>query len=373
MPSELVGDEAASPLSEARSELRPGPSQSAKHGFDAQSAKHGFDAQSAKHGFDAQSAKHGFDAQSAKHGFDAQSAKHGFDAQSAKRVFDVTGREDFEARHMARPFALTERDFRAIAARVHKATGIVLGDAKRDLVYGRLSRRLRSLGCINFADYLDVLDGPDGEAEQAALVNAITTNLTGFFREPHHFEALQTDFLSGLINAPSQRRRLRIWSAGCSSGEEPYSIAMTVHQALGDVERWDARILATDIDTNMIATGSAGLYAADKANAIPATLRHRYARPAGADEVEMAASLKALIWFKPLNLLGAWPMRGPFDAIFCRNVVIYFDRDTQRTLFDRLADLLRPDGWLLIGHSESFFGISNRFQHLGRTIYRKVR
>ncbi len=272
-----------------------------------------------------------------------------------------------------RQFVLTGDDFHAIAGRVHAATGIVLGEAKRDLVYGRLARRLRALGCTSFAAYVAYLDGPDGEAEQAALVNAITTNLTGFFREPHHFEALQQHILPALTRRAAPGRRLRIWSAGCSSGEEPYSIALTLLQAIPDLARWDALILATDIDTNMIAAGEAGLYDAGKAAAIPPALRQRYVQPAGEEQVEMAAALKALIRFKPLNLQETWPMRGPFDAVFCRNVVIYFDRATQRRLFDRFAELLRPDGWLFIGHSESLFGISDRFHHQGRTIYRKLR
>jgi chemotaxis protein methyltransferase CheR len=273
----------------------------------------------------------------------------------------------------AREFALTERDFRAIAGRVQAATGIVLGDAKRDLVYGRVSRRLRVLGCASFTEYLDHLDGPDAEHEHAALVNAITTNLTGFFREPHHFQTLSQDTIPALAGTDSRGGRLRIWSAGCSSGEEPYSIAMTMHQALPNLDRWDARILATDIDTDMIAAGSTGIYDAAKAAQIPPALRQRYVRPVDTDCVEMSPVLKSLIWFKPLNLLSSWPMRGPFDAIFCRNVVIYFDRTTQRTLFNRFAEMLRPEGWLFIGHSESLFGICDRFRHLGRTIYRKVR
>lgn len=271
-----------------------------------------------------------------------------------------------------REFALTDRDFRAIVARVRRTTGIVLGDNKRDLVYGRLSRRLRALGCSSFAEYLAHLDGAGDDAEQTALVNAITTNLTGFFREPHHFDALGKEVLAPLVRQPPADRRLRIWSAGCSSGEEPYSIAMTVHRAVPDLRQWDARILATDIDTDMVAACRGGRYDAEKAAAIPPEMRG-HVRRLDDRTVEMGDALKALVRFKPLNLLGSWPMKGPFDAIFCRNVVIYFDKDTQRTLFDRYAELLPVGGWLFIGHSESLFRVSDRFQHLGRTIYRKVR
>ena len=271
----------------------------------------------------------------------------------------------------AREFALTGRDFDAIRVRVREAAGIVLGDTKRDLVYGRLGKRLRVRGCASFADYLAFLDGPDGGSEQVELINALTTNLTGFFREPHHFETLASTVLPELAKGPG--RRLRIWSAACSSGEEPYSIAMVVHRTVADLRAWDARILATDIDTEMIATSRAGLYDAAKATPIPRDMARGRVIRADADMVEMAPALKELIRFRPLNLLGPWPFRGPFDVIFCRNVVIYFDKETQRQLFDRFADMLPVGGWLFIGHSESLFRVSDRFQHLGRTIYRKTK
>lgn len=204
------------------------------------------------------------------------------------------------------------------------------------------------------------------------MINAITTNLTGFFREPHHFAALKDEVLPELLRAPAQERRLRIWSAGCSSGEEPYSIAMTLKRALPTAQNWDALVLATDIDTNMIATCRAGVYDPDRVEPVPADLRRRFVIGAGADTVEMAPALRQMIRFRPLNLLEPWPMRGKFDVIFCRNVVIYFDKDTQHTLFDRYADILKPDGWLFIGHSESLFRVSDRFRHLGRTMYRKL-
>ena len=279
---------------------------------------------------------------------------------------DSQDERDFE-------FAFSTNDFQAIARKVRERTGIVLGAAKRNLVYGRLGRRLRTLGFDSFTDYLALLDGPDAEAEHSVMINAITTNLTGFFREPHHFETLAKEAIPELVKSPNQGRRLRIWSAGCSSGEEPYTIAMTVLRALPSRHHWDALILATDIDTDMIAASRAGLYSADKATPIPAELRRRYVSQVDSDTVEMADELKQMIRFKPLNLLERWPMRGKFDAIFCRNVVIYFDKDTQRALFDRYAELLKPEGWLFIGHSESLFRVSDRFRHMGRTSYRKVR
>lgn len=265
---------------------------------------------------------------------------------------------------------LHDDDFVAIAAMVREASGIVLGQNKRDLVHGRLRRRLRALRLFSFADYRALLDGPDGAEERVRMINAITTNLTSFFREPHHFEALGDRVLPALSGAT---RRLRIWSAGCSSGEEPYSIAMTMHRAMPELAAWDARVLATDIDTDMVAHGAAGIYGMERAATIPPELRRSHVRRVDASTVAMGDELKALIAFRPLNLLGPWPMRGPFDAVFCRNVVIYFDKPTQRILFDRFADMLTPGGILFVGHSETLYRVSDRFAHLGRTIYRRVK
>jgi chemotaxis protein methyltransferase CheR len=267
-------------------------------------------------------------------------------------------------------FRLTPEDFNAIAALVREVSGIVLGASKQDLVHGRLRRRLVALGLRSFAEYRQVLAGPDGDAERVRMINAITTNLTAFFREGHHFDILAEELLPRL---PRGSRRLRIWSAGCSSGEEPYSIAMTLHRALPDLSAWDARILATDIDTDMVATAAAGRYGPDRTQAIPTALRSRFVRRVDAETGEMSAELKRLISFKQLNLLDGWPMRGPFDAIFCRNVVIYFDKATQRELFARFAEMLAPHGLLFVGHAETLVNVCDRFAHLRRTAYRLVR
>jgi len=273
---------------------------------------------------------------------------------------------------LPRDFTLRERDFRKIARLVKERAGISLSDSKRDLVYSRLSRRLRALGIVNFSDYCRLLEGEEGEAESRMMVNAITTNLTGFFREPHHFEALGKEVLPGIVAAkPTSDRRLRIWSAGCSSGEEPYSIAITLCDAIKDLARWDAKILATDIDSDMIATGMAGKYELERAETIPARLRHDFLLSVDDRTVEMSAGLRSLLVFKQLNLLDPWPMRRAFDIIFCRNVVIYFDKPTQRALFDRFADMLAPEGWLFIGHSETLSTVSDRYRLVGRTIYRR--
>ena len=277
-----------------------------------------------------------------------------------------------------REFELTEEDFRFLARQVYELTGIVIHERKRDMLYSRLSRRLRTLNLASFRDYCDYVGGPTGASEVGAMINAVTTNLTHFFRESHHFDHLRDVALPAFAAAGRQsgKQKLRLWSAGCSSGEEPYSIAMTVKSAAIDFSRWDLRILATDLDTDMVTKGAAGRYRAADAEGIPAELAAKYtdevATPAGA-EIRMRDGLKQMIAFKQLNLIGDWPMRGPFDAIFCRNVMIYFDHPTKARLIDRYAELLRPDGWLYIGHSESLSTVSDRFQLVGRTIYRRVK
>jgi chemotaxis protein methyltransferase CheR len=266
---------------------------------------------------------------------------------------------------------LSDSDFRAIAALVRNEAGIVLNASKRDLVFGRLNRRLRVLGVADFAAYRALLEGPDGAGERREMLNALTTNLTSFFREPHHFTYLANHVLPDLLGAVP-RRRVRLWSAACSSGEEPYSMAMVVHKALQGRDNADVRILATDIDTNMVETAVRGIYPAARATGIPSD----YARmrvPQPDDTISIPDAIRQYITFNQLNLLEPWPMRLPFDVIFCRNVVIYFDKDTQRKLFDHMAGVLTDQGILFIGHSETLFRVSDRFASLGHTTYRKLR
>jgi chemotaxis protein methyltransferase CheR len=269
-----------------------------------------------------------------------------------------------------REFAFSDRDFRFLADLANKKTGIVLSDQKRDMVYSRISRRLRALGFTDFSQYCDLLKTSEGDNEIGNLVNAITTNLTHFFREKHHFEHLHKTLLVPL--QASGAKRLRIWSAGCSSGMEPYTIAMTLRHAIASIDSWDARILATDIDTNMLDRGVRGEYTIEEYDNIPASMRDEVTCNKHDGTMQMSDGLKKLIAFKHLNLLEAWPMRGMFDAIFCRNVVIYFDKETQKKLFNRMADLMDVGGWLYIGHSENLAKVTDRFELVGRTIYRKV-
>ncbi len=268
--------------------------------------------------------------------------------------------------------ALSDREFQRIKSRVYKVAGISLSEAKRTLVVSRLSKILRGLGIGSFDDYVDFLEqGRDPQHDQD-FINALTTNLTRFFREDHHFAHLK-DYVGRLVAHPPRssaggKPRLRIWSAGCSTGQEPYTIALDLLAAYPELKRWDFRILATDIDTNVLHKASQGLYAeADLAG----LSRERMALfEKSGSTVRIPQAARDLIAFKPLNLLRDWPMKGKFDAIFCRNVAIYFDKPTQEQLFRRFADVLVPEGFLYIGHSENLGASSPAFSLMGKTIYR---
>lgn len=275
---------------------------------------------------------------------------------------------------ISREFELSDQDFDFIRSLVTGRTGIVLSAQKRELVYGRVVRRLRQLGLGSFSEYCELLQQrPEGEVPE--LVNAVTTNLTAFFRERHHFDYLAQTLLPQLIKHKATVRRLRIWSAGCSTGEEPYSIAMVVRELLPPGLGWDIKILATDIDTEVLARASTGIYALERVNGLsPERARRSFLRSSGAHvaQVQVKKILKDLIVFRQLNLMEAWPMKGPFDIIFCRNVVIYFDKPTQAKLFDRFANLLGGGDHLFVGHSESLHNLCSRFHLVGRTIYTRI-
>jgi chemotaxis protein methyltransferase CheR len=270
-------------------------------------------------------------------------------------------------------FELTDAEFKRLREIVHARTGIALSDAKRELVYGRLARRLRKLKLTSFAEYCQLVESA-GSEELQELTNAITTNLTSFFRENYHFEQLSVEALPQIASNRSATRRMRLWSAGCSTGEEPYSLAVVLREGLARLPNWDIKLLATDIDSKVVATAAEGVYAADRFKGVSAErVRNWFPPVAGRPGFSAASSeLKALITFKQLNLLEPWPMKGPFDVIFCRNVVIYFDKATQRGLFDRMADLQEPGGWLFIGHSENLLNVTRRYKLVGRTVYRRV-
>jgi chemotaxis protein methyltransferase CheR len=266
-------------------------------------------------------------------------------------------------------FEFTQDDFDYLRGIVTKTTGIVAPDDKYTMYYSRLARRLRTLGLANFAAYRQYLKS-NQETESIELVNAVTTNLTSFFRESHHFDYLRDTLIPEKIRRNDYR--LHIWSAGCSTGEEAYTIAITLFEAIPDPKKWDIKILATDIDSNVLKTGSNGVYDEARVTDLDkALLRSYFKKGSGgnAGKVKVNPALAKYIHFKQLNLLHDWPISGKLDIIFCRNVVIYFDKETKTKLVDRFADQLVDKGMLFMGHSESLYKTTNRFELLGKTIY----
>jgi chemotaxis protein methyltransferase CheR len=271
-------------------------------------------------------------------------------------------------------FALTPEDFRHIAHVLHSHAGIALGEGKAALVYSRLAKRLRALGLRSFREYCALIDGVDGVDERQAMTAALTTNVTRFYREPHHFDHLRDQVMPRLAAHARAGGRVRLWSAACSNGQEPYSMGLTVLSVLPEAADLDVRILATDIDPNMVAEGAAGVYSEEALEQAPATLWRRHfdrAPGAGRDRWSAGQALRRLVAFKELNLIGDWPMRGRFDVIFCRNVVIYFDDATQERVWSRFTPLMNPGATLYIGHSERVSGPATaKLQTSGLTTYR---
>ncbi|MDG2113351.1 MAG: protein-glutamate O-methyltransferase [Actinomycetota bacterium] len=270
-------------------------------------------------------------------------------------------------------FSLEDRHFRYFQTLARDAAGIELNESKRELVYGRLARRLRALGLTSFDDYLGLVDA-EGAPERINFINAITTNVTSFFRENHHFDFLAEEALPQLMRSRASTRRLRIWSAACSTGQEPYSIAITMARSMPVDQGWDYRILATDIDGGAVADAQVGIYDARELAGLPeAGDQRRWFRPVAGNQgtrYQVEEAVQRSIYFRVLNLMEPWPMQGPIDVIFCRNVVIYFSKETQRKLFSRFAEILAPDGYLFIGHSESMLHAADLFELVGRTTYR---
>ena len=274
---------------------------------------------------------------------------------------------------------LSDKEFEIFRALVYAHTGISLSESKRPLLQARLTRRLRALGLATFSEYHRVLTERDSSGEELGrFVNAITTNKTDFFREPHHFRHLAEEWVPAAKARAAQSggRAIRIWSAGCSTGEEPYSIAMTIREALGTAAGWDVKILASDLDTDVLARAEAGVYSVEQAAPIPpAMLSRHFLRGRGADagRVRVRPELRSLITFRRINFLDArWPIRGQLDIIFCRNVIIYFDRPTKQRVLQRFLGLLKDDGLLILGHSESVYGLLDGVKHLGNTMYRRT-
>jgi chemotaxis protein methyltransferase CheR len=264
-------------------------------------------------------------------------------------------------------YSLSEREFARIKARVYSVAGISLSDAKRTLVVSRLSKIVRALRLPSFDAYVDYLERGGTAQDGQDFVNALTTNLTRFYREDHHFEHLRS-YVKALMNERPRGTRLRIWSAGCSTGQEPYTIGMDLLAAFPELKRWDFKILATDIDTAVLAKAAGGVYPENELNGLSAERSRPFER-LGNGSIRIPAGVRELVSFKPLNLIGAWPMKGPFDAVFCRNVAIYFDKPTQGEVFGRFAKLIAPEGFLYIGHSENLGSGGDGFRLVGKTIY----
>ncbi len=275
-----------------------------------------------------------------------------------------------------REFPYEKRHFESLRALAREEAGIELAEHKRELVYGRVCRRLRELRLDSFDAYLALVT-PKGSAERPNFVNCITTNVTAFFREGHHFTFLHDEAVPRLMKARQPTRRLRIWSAACSTGQEPYSIAITMARAMESVSYpWDWKVLATDIDSNVVARAQTGVYGANEIPGYETAEMRRWFQPAGGEtnngpaRVQVNDALRKALYFRVLNLFHQWPMQGQMDVIFCRNVVIYFSKEDRRALFDRFAQIMAPDGYLFIGHSESMLDGTDQFEPVGRTIYR---
>ena len=273
-----------------------------------------------------------------------------------------------------REFAFSESDFQTLTRLAYEYAGIALSESKQNLIYSRLSRRLRALRLPSFAKYCDYLATNPSEMEN--FINSISTNHTKFFREVHHFEHFRANVAAPFAQAVARRAggRLRVWSAGCSTGEEPYTIAVVLKREIRNFAGNDVRILATDIDTDVLARAARGEFAAASVDEVPSEYQSFFPRKTGLatdDKVMIDVSIQSLIAFRRLNLMDDWPFSGLFDAIFCRNVMIYFDAPTKSKLVERFTRQLKPGGWLYIGHSESLIGSHPGLELIGRTTYRR--
>ena len=274
-----------------------------------------------------------------------------------------------------REFAFSNVDFLSLAQLAYDHAGIVLQESKRNMVYGRLSRRLRALQLNTFRDYREYLAAHERELER--FINSLSTNHTKFFREVHHFDHLRSHVAAPFAKEGGQAsaERLRVWSAGCSSGEEPYSMAAVLKREIQNIDRHNVRILATDIDTDVLAKAARGVYPANSVDEVPAAYRPFFElkkNGQGIAQVYVDHAVHKLVTYRQLNLLRQWPFKGLFDAIFCRNVMIYFDGPTKEALVDRFMQQIKPGGWLYIGHSESLIGSHPGLELVGSTIYRRA-
>lgn len=278
------------------------------------------------------------------------------------------------AEQAERGFEFNDQHFYELKELIYQEAGIALSEAKRQMMYSRLARRLRALKMQTFDEYCRLLKA-EPEKEMTEFVNAITTNLTYFYRENHHFEFLENKLIPFWKKQRSQSKKIRIWSAGCSSGEEPYSLAIVLKEQFTDSSGWDIKILATDLDTAILDRAKKGVYLEDALEKVPQNRQKKwFKRGSGANQgkVMVSSKLKDMIAFKQLNLFGSWPMKGKFDLIICRNVLIYFDKESQGQIIRNFNQLLPNDGWLFVGHSENITNLCDDLQLQNKSMYKKV-
>lgn len=263
---------------------------------------------------------------------------------------------------------LTPTQFARITGMLYDHSGIRMREGKEGLVRARLAKRLRALNLSDYDAYLSYVEKEPDRTEFAEMIDVLTTNKTSFLRESSHFDFLRDEVF------PTLSGPVRLWSAGCSSGEEPYTLAMLMQETFENAAARDVRVLATDISHRVLATAKAGSYSAEIMADVPAAWLKRYwtrRTDGGRDVYEASAALRKLVHFAKLNLMEKWPMQGPFDAILCRNVMIYFDKGTQQKLVERYHALLKPGGYLFVGHSESLTGLAHRFKYVQPAVYVK--
>jgi chemotaxis protein methyltransferase CheR len=266
---------------------------------------------------------------------------------------------------------LSSLQFTRISRMVHERCGICLPEGKEVLVKSRLTKRLRHLGLTNFSEYMKYLDEDPSQSEFVAMIDALTTNKTYFFREPQHFEFIRSRLLPGFRNSQAN---IRFWSAGCSTGDEPFSLAILLREELPEARLRQCQILATDISFRVLATARAAVYGKEAVQTVEPQLlkRHLTCLQKNPEPLyQISDDVRAMVRFALLNLADRWPMKGPFDAIFCRNVMIYFDKETRKKLVRRFWELLKPGGYLFVGHSESLVASSREFHYVQPAIYQK--
>ncbi|MBU0508579.1 protein-glutamate O-methyltransferase [bacterium] len=275
-----------------------------------------------------------------------------------------------------RTITLTDKDFKSVREIVYELAGINLHEGKRELVVARLSKRIRQLNMRNVGEYLSYVREQNTQEELVSMLDALSTNLTSFWRESQHFDYVAEHTIPWIVARTDRDKdwKVRLWSAGCSSGEEPYGLAMLLTHRLERPNRYDLKILATDLSTRVLGIAHNGVYTEERVKPVPPDIRRRFfheVKTAWGKEYRVMDEVKALVSYARLNLMESWPMKGPMDFIFCRNVMIYFDKSTQARLVTRFFELLRPGGTLFIGHSESLTGIEHRFRYVRPTIYEK--